>query len=346
MIGGVVVMRAVFIILLGLLIQMSASNVGLASELVLYNWPIYLADEVKQQFTQESGYHIRELHYDSDDARNRLLLSAHPPYFDIVIADHLTLQNPQIQQRLLPLQNLVLPQVPTDLRNKCGNYAIPYMRGSLGYAYRQDKITLPLQTWHDLLSQAPSLSQHLVLIDDARALSAIALKALGYSINSQSRNELQQAFMLLKSTSPYVLTYRYSLSAISDPAVGDQVYAVVTYNGDFYAIQQHSPHHDWRFVSPAEGSLLWLDCLAIFKDSQQTEIATQFIQFVSRVEIANLNSERLGFNPILHEHLISNKIISNPIAYQDGEYTRKSEYYSDSVDGDRVRSIIYYSVLK
>lgn len=335
--------RATILLLLSVLSPLSAQA---APELVLYNWSQYLATPLKQQFERETGYQIRELNYDSDEARNRLLLSEQPPNMDLVVVDYLTLRNPQIQQHFLSLQGLDLPQFNPSARARCGAYAVPYFWGSMGIAYRRDKVSRPLTSWHDLFAMQEELAGHLILVDDAVSLVSIALKELGYSLNTQTPAALQQAFRVLRQIRPSVLAYQYSLAALADPHIRDQIYATVIYGGDFYSLQQLSPHHDWVYVSPREGSLLWLDCLAIRNDSQHPDAAWQFLKLVTRVDMANINGELLGFIPPLHENLISKKITSNDVIYPNRQHLENSEYYISDDVGDRVRNTIYFSVLK
>jgi len=96
--------RATILLLLSVLSPLSAQA---TPELVLYNWSQYLATPLKQQFERETGYQIRELNYDSDEARNRLLLSEQPPNMDLVVVDYLTLRNPQIHNTFCHCKGLI-----------------------------------------------------------------------------------------------------------------------------------------------------------------------------------------------------------------------------------------------
>ena len=235
------------------LVFMFVSQPLLALELVIYNWPYYLAPEVKSLFTQETGITIKELYYDSDEARNRLLLSEHPPVLDIAIVDYFTLKNNS-------WASLFVNKPAGGYHNEshidsryiaaCGQHAAPYFWGSVGIAYRTTKVKQPITGWHNLLQPESELSGHIVMIDDAMDLVSIALKTLGYSINSNDRQELRKAFALLKQQQPHVLTYTLSISAIQDPVLSEQTFAVVTYTGDFYSLQAMSKFKDWKYVAP------------------------------------------------------------------------------------------------
>lgn len=320
-----------------------------ALELVIYNWPYYLAPEVKSLFTQETGITIKELYYDSDEARNRLLLSEHPPVLDIAIVDYFTLKNNSwaslfVSKPAGGYDNE--SHIESRYKAACGQHAAPYFWGSVGIAYRASKVKQPITQWRELLTPAPELSGHIVMIDDAIDLVSIALKTLGYSINTDTQSELQQAFKLLKAQKPHVLAYALSLAAIQDPELSAEVFATVTYSGDFYSLQSMSEFQDWRYVAPTEGSPLWIDCLAISKTSPHPAEAARLVDFLMRPDVARLNGERLGFAPTLHDSEISNKTKQDSVAYPTGAHLQASEYYTDKISSDRIRNAIYFSVLK
>ena len=321
-----------------------------APELVLYNWPYYLAPEVKSLFQQETGIQIKELYYDSDEARNRLLLSEQPPALDVVVIDYLTLQNNVWASLFMKKpetgygnEQYTEPQY----RAACGPRAAPYFWGSVGIAYRTTKVKQPITGWHNLLQPESELSGHIVMIDDAMDLVSIALKTLGYSINSNDQQELRKAFALLKQQQPHVLTYTLSISAIQDPVLSEQTFAVVTYTGDFYSLQAMSKFKDWKYVAPQEGSPLWVDCLAISKKSTHVDDSLRLVNFLTRPDVIRLNSEKLGFAPTTKVAELSDRTKSNDRVFLTKEHLKVSEYYSSArAINDKLRNAIYFAVLK
>ena len=83
------------------------SGYSQATELVVYTWEYYLAPEVKNRFEQETGIHIKEVNYDSDEARNRLLSGGYPPDFDIVSIDSLSLKDPVWNDLYIPMPEAI-----------------------------------------------------------------------------------------------------------------------------------------------------------------------------------------------------------------------------------------------
>jgi len=325
------------------------SGYNQATELVVYTWEYYLAPEVKNRFEQETGIHIKEVNYDSDEARNRLLSGGYPPEFDIVSIDSLSLKDPVWKDLYIPMPEAITKQNtaidPTFTAN-CGKLSVPYMWGSIGIAYRQSQVTKPITRWQQLFEPEPGLSGRIVMVDDTFDLISVALKAAGYSINTHNKAELQSAYNLLQKQRSFVAAYQLSFAAAVDSNVGKKIAAAMVYSGDYYTLQQNSPYKDWRYVVPEEGSPLWLDCMAILKTSQHQQEAEQFLTFLTRPDIAVINGKALGFTPALQKAYLPASILNNAVSYPPNPQLQRSEFYDADVSGDSLRSAIYFAVLK
>ena len=320
-----------------------------ASELVVYTWEYYLAPEVKSRFEQETGIHIEEVNYNSDEARNRLLSGGYPPEFDIVSIDSLSLNDPvwralfTVMPASIRKQNTAIDPVFTAL---CGDLSVPYMWGSVGIAYRRSQVSEPITRWQQLFAPEPALSGRIVMVDDTFDLVSVALKAAGFSINTHNKSELQAAYHLLHKQRPSVATYQLSFAAVSDQQLGKRVAAARVYSGDFYVIQQNSEYKDWTYVVPEEGSPLWLDCMSILKTSQHKAEAQRFLTFLTRPDIALLNGQTMGFTPALRKSYLPESMQNNAIIYPPAKQLQRSEFYNADVSKNELRSAIYFSVLK
>lgn len=318
-------------------------------ELVIYTWEHYLAPEVKSRFEQETGIHVKEVNYDSDEARNRLLSGGYPPEFDIVFIDSLSLHDPVWQELFIPIPESA--RVRSDaiepmFSSRCTNLAVPYMWGSIGIAYRSSLVTRPITQWKQILQPEAVLSGRIVMVDDTYDLVSVALKAAGFSINTHSRDELMAAYQLLRQQQPHVAEYQLSFAAIANSEVREKIAAMMVYSGDFNIVRQESEHNDWVYVVPEEGSPLWLDCITILKSSRHQNNARRFISFISRPEIALLNGKTMGFTPALKTDFLPDSIRSNPVSYPPPEQLRRSEFYNPDVSSNELRTTIYFSVLK
>ncbi len=320
-----------------------------ASELVVYTWEHYLAPEVKSRFEQETGIHVKEVNYDSDEARNRLLAGGYPPEFDIVSIDSLSLNDPAWQKLFVRMPVATREQNPAmdpEFIARCGELSVPYMWGSLGIAYRQSQVSEPITRWKQLFAPEPGLSGRIVMVDDTFDLVSVALKAAGFSINTNSEAELQAAYHLLRKQRPFVATYQLSFAALADSALGKKIAAAMVYSGDFYVIRRYSEYKDWVYVVPEEGSPLWLDCMSVLKTSQHPKEATRFLHFLTRPDIALLNGQTMGFIPALNRHYLPQTLQRNSIIYPPAKQLQRSEFYNANVSSSELRHAIYFSVLK
>src|SRR3546814_12756308 len=66
-------------------------------------------------------------------------------------------------------------------------YGVPYMWGTIGIGYRKSEVETPT-SWADVLD-SDKYSGRIALLGDMRAVMGVALKYLGYSMNSTSEEE-------------------------------------------------------------------------------------------------------------------------------------------------------------
>jgi len=320
-----------------------------ATELVLYIWKYYLAPEVKIQFEKETGIHVKEVNYDSDEARNRLLSGGYPQDFDIVQIDSLSLKDPMWADLYVEMPDEIRKDnkaIDPVFAKNCGELSVPYMWGSIGIAYRTSQVKKPITTWHQLFEPEADLSGRIVMVDDTFDLVSVALKTAHYSVNTNNKNELQTAYTLLRKQRPFVAAYQLSFAATSDDELGKKIAAAMVYSGDFYPLRESSPYKDWAYVVPEEGSPLWLDCMSILKTSQHKNEAKQFLAFLTRPDIAVLNGSTMGFTPALHKSYLPISILTNSVSYPPESQLGRSEFYDASVSANALRNTIYFAVLK
>jgi spermidine/putrescine transport system substrate-binding protein len=157
-------------------------------------------------------------------------------------------------------------------------YAVPYLWGTLGIAYRKDAVKDAITSWKQLYQPAEYLRGKIIMIKDSRETVGMALKALGYSINSTVENELKEAEQLLRAQKPFVKAYSYVAVTEESALVTGEASMAVVYNGD--AVTLHELSSDIAFVIPQEGTGLWVDYLLVMRSSQQQELAKDFINFL------------------------------------------------------------------
>lgn len=271
-----------------------------AETLRILNWEDYLHPKVIEIWKQETGIDIEEIYFDSDEDRDEILNNASSGNIDIAVVDEavseLFGENGKIEN--LNQQDAPnLKYIDPFWQKACGQYTIPYMWGTLGIGYRSDKVTVAPQSWNDLLQPGEPLKGHIGMLDDYRDMLAPALFVLGYSLNTNNENQLKQAFEYLSKQAPSVLTYQYAITLANNQDKDmEQLYMTMMYGGDQNVINDtlETPGL-WKYSVPKEGTILWVDCLAVIKDSPKKNQALKFVDFLNRPDIAAMNAESLGF---------------------------------------------------
>ena len=206
--------------------------------------------------------------------------------------------------------------------------AVPYLWGTMGIAYRRDLVGRDLDSWLDLLRPAPTLRGRILMVADHFDLFAVALQALGFSMNSTDDTQIAAAADLLKAQRPAVLRYGALATDAHSELLTGQVAAAVTYNGDAAALRRHNAQV--VYVIPREGGALWLDFLAIAAHAQHPALATAFLDFINRPEVAARNAQDLAYATanLAAERLLPAQMRHDPVIYPDAGTLRRCESYT------------------
>ena len=164
-----------------------------ADTLRLLNWDEYLSQNVLSQW-QATGHDIESVLIDNDETRDAVLLNSVDNLIDLAVIDETVSKRFGSEGRLVEVNETNVPSlanVEPFWRERCGNYAVPYLWGTLGIAYRADKVEQPPTSWQDLLQPGDALKGHIGMMDDHIDMLAPALFANGHSLNSEERSRTE-----------------------------------------------------------------------------------------------------------------------------------------------------------
>lgn len=304
-----------------------------AQELVLLTWSEYLDPELIEKFEQQTGIKVREAYFESDDLRDDMMLETDGKGFDLVMVNGVTVETYVKNGWLAKVDPARVPNLAhvedrwRDMFPGAREYTVPYFWGTLGIAYRADLVETPPTRWMDILRPNESLQGKIGMVESARELMGVALKSLGYSVNSTDSKEIKAATELLLEQKPYVKDYTYiALNEDSSLVSGDMVAAIV-YSGDALMVQEY--HEEIDYVVPEEGSNLWVDYLAVLNGSNRKELAWQFINFLNEPENAAQLAEYVYYATPnkAAEKLLPVEFLEDEIIYPDAAVMAKSEPY-------------------
>lgn len=268
--------------------------------LYLYNWGDYIDDDVIAQFEEETGIHVIKDEYDTNESMYPRIAEGAESYDVICPSDYMI--NKLIDNDLLqPLDFSKMPNaqkyIGADFYEQSrafdaeGKYTVPYCWGTVGIMYNTKMVDEPVDSWAILWN--PKYKDNILMQDSARDTMMIALRRLGYSMNTTDENELKQARDLLIEQKP--LVQAYGVDDIRDKLASGEAALGVIFSGEAINLMKANP--DLKFQpAPKEGTNLWIDGWVIPKNARHVENAEKFIDFMCRPDIAAKNFEFLGYS--------------------------------------------------
>jgi len=258
---------------------------SLPQELTFYAWPGYLPDKVMADFKAEYGVGIKYETYGSED---EVVAAVHAgKVVDVMVVDYRYVAQLIAEGALAEIDYRNVPNyknISANFRNLAhdpeNKYTVPYHWGITGLVYRSDLIPEPT-SWAILAD--PKYKGKVGIWDIPASGIGIALKAVGYSINSESLTETQVAGdLLLKIKQNSVIINAAEATSAKQLASGEIVLAV-GWSADI--IEGRTLSKEIKFVIPQEGTLLWGDNLVIQANSPHQYAAELLLDFLMRPEI-------------------------------------------------------------
>lgn len=302
-------------------------------ELTFLNWADYMDPEILETFRERTGISVKQIHFDSNSTRDQLLLETDGGGFDLAIVNGGSLRILARRGWLEPVNESDIPgirHIEPRWRNEyegAEDYGVPYFWGTVGIAYRSDLVPVDVTSWTDLFRPHESLRGKLGMIDDAGDMIGAALKALGYSLNSTDKKELEAAEALLREQKPYVKTYQYVSLDEESALVSGEVRMSMMYSGD--ALMVKELNDNIVYVLPEEGGNLWVDYLCILRKSTNKPAAKRFIDFLNEPQIAARLAQYVYYATPNRaaEALLPAEYLGNPVIYPRGQALQNSEPY-------------------
>lgn len=263
-----------------------ASELGAhTKELVLLNWSEYMDPELIKKFEKIHDVTIKQVYFESDDYRDNYMLETQGEGIDLIMVNSINLRLYRQQKWIAPLTKNDVPNLKhidrkwLTLFKDADGYAVPYFWGTSGVAYRKDLYPKTITGYKDLFRSDETLRGKIAMVASSRDLIGVALKTLGYSINSTKAKELNDAKQILLKQKPYVKDYTYVRLDEKSSLVTGEVIMAMMYSGDALMLQELN--ENIAYVVPEEGSELWVDQLTVSAASKNKQLAYHFIDFIN-----------------------------------------------------------------
>ena len=313
----------------------SASSLPYAGQtLHVYNWGEYTGENIISGFEELTGAKVVMDNFDSNE--QMYIKVANGDAYDVLVPSDYMIQRmmqEDMLQKLAPetrkecLSELMeaIKGLPYDPKNE---YSIPYFWGTVGIVYDKTKVSeedLENEGWNIFLDQ--KYKGDIYLYDSERDSFMMALKALGYSMNTTSEDELNEAFNWLvqcvQTMDPEIVT-----DEIIDNMAQARKALGLIYSGD--AAYVMSENENMGFYMPTSGTNLWSDAMVIPKNAKNPKLANEFIRYITSYDAAMDNSSYVGYTS-------PNKEVTEELGGEGGDYdginayTPRSGYDKDEV---------------
>ncbi len=328
-----------------------------SNELYVYNWGEYIDESVIEEFEEETGIDVI---YDLFETNEEMypVVEAGGVNYDVVCPSDYMIQKMAENDMLAELDYSNIPNLENidpqymakaESFDPGNRYAVPYTWGTVGILYNTKRVEelgiQPPSKWSDLWD--PAYKGEILMQDSVRDAFMVALKSLGYSMNSTNEEELKEARDLLIAQKP--LVQAYVIDQVRDKMIGGEAAAGVIYSGEMLFIQEEvakqNLDYQLEYVIPEEGTNIWIDAWVIPKNAKNKENAEKWINFLCRPDIAKKNFEYITYatpNRAAKE-LLEPELQNNKALFPDTDKLENSEvfkYLGDTVD------MIYNSLWK
>ena len=311
------------------------------AKIYVYNWGEYIDEDVLDQFEEE--YPEYDIVYDTfatNEEMYQKLVSGGIAY-DVLIPSDYMIERLIKEDRLLEIDTAKMENYGKINPSLLGSgfdpddkYSVPYMWGTMGILYNTKMVSEPVTSWSVLWDK--KYDGQILMLESVRDTLGFTLKMLGYSLNTTSEAEINEARdKLLEAKDLYA---DWGVDSIKDPMKNGSYAMEVMWSGDSMEMIDENP--DLAYVVPEEGSNVWIDSMVISKTSQNPEGALKFIDFMCRTDIAQKNVEEIGYSTPQTEvmDLLDEELKNNPIYNPPQDVLDKCEVLVDVGD-----ALTYYN---
>jgi putrescine transport system substrate-binding protein len=318
---------------------MLAAGGAFAQQKVLniYNWSDYIAEEVIEAFTKETGIKVVYDTFDSNEVLETKLLAGGSGY-DVVVPGGVYMYR-QIQAGVYqPLNKAKLPNLKNmwplvmerNQKYDPGNvYSINYMWGTTGIGYNiaeiQKRLGIDEITSWDVVFKPENIAKlagcGVHILDAPDEMFAAALHWLGKDPNTQNVDDFRAATDALLKIRPSI--QKIHSSEYINALANGEICLAVGWSGDIFQAQARAEEAgagvEIAYVIPQEGAQMWFDNMAIPKDAPNPEAAHLFLDFIMRPEMIAASSNYVYYangneasKPLLNEDVIGDPAIYPP----------------------------------
>lgn len=271
----------------------------------VFNCADYIDEDLISKFEEETGYTVNYSTYDTNENMYSKLTSGSTSY-DLVFPSDYMIEKmisedlaAEINYDNIPNYKYIgdeFKNLSFDPENK---YSVPYMWGTIGIIYDPEFTGEEITSWNALWDK--KYKGEVLIFNSVRDSMGLALKRLGYSMNTTNPEEIQEATDSLIELKANKITKAWVVDEVKDMMISGEAAIATVWSGDANYILSENPN--LVYVVPEEGSNKWYDSMVIPKTATNKEGAEAFINFLCDPENALQNVEYIGYyTPVIEAY--------------------------------------------
>ncbi|MGH8945503.1 MAG: polyamine ABC transporter substrate-binding protein [Acidimicrobiia bacterium] len=259
-------------------------------DLNFYNWTEYIDPELVTAFESEHGVDVVEDFYDSNEALLAKLQSG--AIYDLIVPSDYMVGIMIDEGILMELQKEAIPNISNldpffadPAYDPGGVYSAAYQWGTTGLGVNMDVVGEDFEPSWALVFDPEQVAEYpggVSLLNDPRETMGAALMYLGYSMNSTSEEELQEATDLIAGVKEHIATF--DSDTYPDTLVNGEVAVSHGFSGGFLTAFLEAEEEKFVYVLPEEGATVWIDNMAVPANAEHPCTAHAFIDFLLDAE--------------------------------------------------------------
>ena len=296
----------------------------------------YLGENVISDFEKQYGVRVIVENFDSNEMMYTKLMAG--DRYDVIIPSDYMIERLMNEDFLQPLDKSMIPNMENMSDAVLGmsydpdnTYSIPYFWGSVGLVYNHENVdpaVIESEGWEVLRNT--DYAGHIYIYDSERDSFMMAFKALGYSMNTEDPNEINDAYEWLLQMNN-TMSPVYVTDEVIDGMMNGYKDLAVVYSGDATVILDEN--EDMSFYMPEQGTNIWCDAMVIPANAENPLLAHEFINYMLTYEAAFDNTETVGYtspNAEVFEEMTS----SEDLYAENAAYLPRSGYEKDEMFHD------------
>ncbi len=297
----------------------------------------YMSDTLIPNFEKQFGVKVIVELFDSNEMMYAKVQAGDK--YDVLIPSDYMIERLLKQNMLQPLDKTMIPNIDklSDSVKKLSydvdnTYSIPYFWGNVGMVYNKTKVDPKvIEEQGYSIYKNKDYSGRVYWYDSERDSFMVALKALGYSMNTSNEKEIVEAYNWLIAMDEAVSPVYVTDEVIDNMAKGRKDIAIM-YSGDAaYVLNENK---DMAYIAPKEGTNIWVDAMVIPSNAANPKLANEFINYVLTHDASYDNSDQVGYTSsnadVLKEMTAPGATYADNPAYLPRIGYEKDEFFHDN----------------